>query len=164
MLLKLAYFCLCQNVSHRIKVYSFNIIRKRLKIIGNRFCTIYKIKMINLQTTRTWRFKQSWKLCPNLCLLRWLQPKRKGVSNFNPIGSNILYTLLWIGRMKDNSLLLNIARDSEFLIEAFKLSKSFKVKGKKEYLKQFFLNIFSLCKRCGQRTQMYLFLCFSDTL
>ena len=36
--------------------------------------------------------------------------------------------------MKDNSLLLNIARDSEFLIEAFKLNQSFKVEGKKRIL------------------------------
>ena len=36
--------------------------------------------------------------------------------------------------MKDNNLLLNIARDSEFLIEAFKLNQSFKVEEKKRIL------------------------------
>ena len=34
-------------------------------------------------------------------------------------------------RMKDNSQFFNIARDSEFLIESFKLNQSFKVEGKK---------------------------------
>ena len=33
--------------------------------------------------------------------------------------------------MKDNSQFFNIARDSEFLIESFKLNQSFKVEGKK---------------------------------
>ena len=74
------------------------------------------------------RDSNSWKLCLNLCSLRWLQPKHKRVSNFNPVGSNTLYTLLWIGRMMDNSLLLNIARESDS-----------KWKEKKEYLKQFAL-------------------------
>ena len=36
--------------------------------------------------------------------------------------------------MNDNNLLLNIARDSEFLIEAFKLNQSFKVEEKKRIL------------------------------
>ena len=89
----------------------------------SRECTVSWISKLQEQR----RFKQSWKLCRNLCSLRCLQPKRKRVSNFNPIGSNISYTLLWIGQMKDNSLLWNIARDSEFLIKAFKLIQSFKV-------------------------------------
>ena len=38
--------------------------------------------------------------------------------------------------MKDNSLLLNIARDSEFLIEAFKLNQSFKAEDKKRILEK----------------------------
>ena len=44
-----------------------------------------------------------------------------------------------MGRMTDNSQLLNILRDSEFLIDAFTLHQSFKVEGKKkkEYFKQF---------------------------
>ena len=41
--------------------------------------------------------------------LRRLKSKRKRVRNPNPIGSNILYTSLCIGRMKDRSLLLNIS-------------------------------------------------------
>ena len=44
--------------------------------------------------------------------------------------------------MKDNSVLMNIPRDSEFLKEAFNLNKSFKAenqkkkKKKKKYLEQ----------------------------
>ena len=60
--------------------------------------------------------------------------KRKRVRNFNPIGSNILYTSLWIGRMKDRSLLLNIAIDSEFLIAASNWNQSLNAEGKKEFL------------------------------
>ena len=62
--------------------------------------------------------------------------KRKGVKNFNPIGSNILYTLLSRGRMNDNSLLLNIEIDSEFLTVSSSFYQSFRVEGKKEFLKQ----------------------------
>ena len=62
--------------------------------------------------------------------------KRKGVKNFNPIGSNILCTLLSRGRMNDNSLLLNIEIDSEFLIVSCNLYQSFGVEGKKQFLKQ----------------------------
>ena len=36
--------------------------------------------------------------------------------------------------MKDNSLLLNIARDAEFLIEAFKFNQCFKPEGKKRII------------------------------
>ena len=38
--------------------------------------------------------------------------------------------------MKDNDLLLNSDIDSEFLISISKKKQSFKVMGKKEYLKQ----------------------------
>ena len=79
---------------------------------------------------------QSWRLFWILCSLRWLKPKRKRVKNFNPIGSNILYTLLSRGRMNDNSLLLNIEIDSEFLIVSSNLYQSFRVEGRKEFLKQ----------------------------
>ena len=92
--------------------------------------------IFNFQTQEHRGFMQSWKLCRNLCSLKWLKPKRKRVKNFNPIGSNILYTLLSRGRMNDNSLLLNIETDSEFLIISSYLHQSFRVEGKKEFLKQ----------------------------
>ena len=77
---------------------------------------------------------QSWKLCRNLSSLRWLKPKCKRVKNVNPIGSNTLYKLLPRRRMNDNSLLLNIEFDSEFLIVSSNLYQSFIVEGKKEIL------------------------------
>ena len=43
--------------------------------------------------------------------------------------------------MKDNNILLNIARDSEFLIEAFKLNQSFKVEGKKRIFETIFSTV-----------------------
>ena len=64
-----------------------------------------------------------------LCSLRWLKPKRKRVKNVNPVGSNLLYTLLSRGRMNDNSLLLNI--ETEFLILSSNLYQSFRVEGEK---------------------------------
>ena len=65
-----------------------------------------------------------------------LKPKRRRVKNFNPIGSNILYTLLSRGRMNDNSLLLNTEIGSEFLTVSSNLYQSFRVEEKKEFLKQ----------------------------
>ena len=38
--------------------------------------------------------------------------------------------------MNDTSLVLNIANDSEFLISTSQLNQSFRVDGKKEFLKQ----------------------------
>ena len=49
--------------------------------------------------------------------------------------SNILYTLLGIGRINDNDLFLKIAIDSEFLIVESKLNQSFMLEGKNEFLK-----------------------------
>ena len=57
------------------------------------------------------------------------------VRNFKPIGSNIIYTLLGIGRINDNNLFLKIAIDSESLIVESKLNQSFMVEGKNEFLK-----------------------------
>ena len=48
----------------------------------------------------------------------------------------MLYKLILIVRMKYNSILLNIARDSEFLEQVFKLNQSLKVKEKKRILQK----------------------------
>ena len=93
--------------------------------------------IFDLLTTRTDRgFRQSWKLCWYLCSLRWLKPSLRRVRSFKPFGSKILYMLLWIGRLKDNNLLLNNETDSAFLMLRSKLNKSLRVEGKKEQLKQ----------------------------
>ena len=79
-----------------------------------------------------------WKLCLNLCSFRWLKPNLKLVRNLSPFGSKTLYILFWIGRMKDNKLLLSIEIDSEFLKLPSELNQSFKVEEKKEYLNNLF--------------------------
>ena len=61
-------------------------------------------------------FRQSWKLCRHLCSLRCLRPTLRQVRNIKPFGSNILYMLVWNGRIKDNNLLLNIEIDLQFLM------------------------------------------------
>ena len=75
------------------------------------------------------------KLCRNLCSLRWLKLRRRRVSNIYPFGSNILNTLFCNGRISDSNLLLKTEIDLEFLILS-KVNQSFKIEGKKEYLKQ----------------------------
>ena len=71
-----------------------------------------------------------------MCSLRCLKTTLKRVRSFNPIGSNILYTSLWIGQMKDRSLLLNIAIDLEFLVVTSNRNQSLKAEEKQELLKQ----------------------------
>ena len=95
-----------------------------------RYCDVSSIS--KLQDHRG--FMQSWKLCRNLCSLRWLKPKPKRFKNFNPTGSNILNKLLLKGRMNDRSLLLNIDSGSEFLIVSSDLYESFRVEGKNRIL------------------------------
>ena len=81
-------------------------------------------------------FTQFSKLCQNLCLPRWLNPKRKQVKSFNPFWSKILKTLFCTGRINNNNLLLKTEIDLEFLILSSKLNRSLKVERKREYLKQ----------------------------
>ena len=50
--------------------------------------------------------------------------------------------LFWNGRIKDNSLHLNKEIDSEFLMLISKLNQSFRVEGKKEFLKQFVRHLY----------------------
>ena len=82
------------------------------------------------------RFRQSWKSCQNLCSLRWLKPNLRRDRNFKPVGLKILYMLLWTGEIKDNNLLLNNENGSAFLMLGSTMTQSFRVTGKKEYLKQ----------------------------
>ena len=80
--------------------------------------------------------RQSWKLSQNLCSVRWLKPNLRRIRNFRHFGLKILYMIVWTGRIKDNNLLLKTETDSEFLKLRSKLNQSFRVEGKKEYLKQ----------------------------
>ena len=80
--------------------------------------------------------RQSWELSQNLCSVRWLKPNLRRIRNFRHFGLKILYMIVWTGRIKDNNLLLKTETDSEFLKLRSKLNQSFRVEGKKEYLKQ----------------------------
>ena len=61
-------------------------------------------------------FKQSWKLCLNLCSLRWLCPSLSLVSNLIPNGSWILNIEFWIGPSIFNKEFLKIKNDFAFLV------------------------------------------------
>ena len=72
-------------------------------------------KGFNLQTTQAQGFTQSWKLCLNLCLLRWLNPNPglNLVRNFKPMGLWMLKVGLAVGRpifikefLKDKKILI----------------------------------------------------------
>ena len=62
----------------------------------------------------------SWKLCLNLCSLRWLKPIRSLVSSFIPYMSATVNTLFGIVLMNLSKDFLNILYDSELRI--FKLN------------------------------------------
>ena len=69
----------------------------------------------------------------------------KRVRNLSPFESKISDILLETGRIKDNSLLLNIEVDSEFLMLSW--NQTVRIEGKREYLKEFFLQLFSFTFR-----------------
>ena len=68
-------------------------------------------------------------------LIRWLKLRRRRVSSIYLFGSKISNTLFCNGRISDSNLLLKTEIDLEFLVLS-KVNQSFKVEGKKEYLKQ----------------------------
>ena len=85
-------------------------------------------------------YKIKIKIKIKLCSFRWLKPKHKWDS-FNPWGSEMLKILFSTGWIKNNNLLLKIETDSEFLILTSRLSQSFWVQWKNEYLKQSVLQL-----------------------
>ena len=80
-------------------------------------------------------FKNSWKLCQKRCSFRWLNPRHKRVSNFNPSGLKMLKILFSNGRMKGKSFCLNALIVPEFLILRSRWNHSSSEAGKKEDLK-----------------------------
>ena len=48
------------------------------------------ISCLDLNTARAHGYKQSWKLCLNLCSFRWVRPNLNLVRYFIPTGSCIL--------------------------------------------------------------------------
>ena len=87
-------------------------------------------------------FKLSWKLCLNLCSLRWLSPSLSLVRNLIPNGSWILNIKFWIGLTIFNKEFLNIKYDFGFLKVISILFYSTIVYGKKEYLNK---SVLQLC-------------------
>ena len=66
----------------------------------------------------------SWKLCLNLCSLRWLKPTRSLVSSFIPYMSATLNTLFGIVLINLSKDFLNILYDSELRISKLNLFHS----------------------------------------
>ena len=87
------------------------------------------------------RFKVPRKPCLNLCSFKWLKRRRNLVKYLTPSGSLTLNIDLLLGLMKERSLLLKTAIDSEFCISRRKLfvdascDHSDREFLKKEYLK-----------------------------
>ena len=80
-------------------------------------------------------FKVSWKQYLNLCLWRWLRPRRNLVKSLILRGLWILKILLAQGRMKFRSFYKKILRLAEFLMLSLSLFHSVIAEGKNEFLK-----------------------------
>ena len=81
-------------------------------------------------------FKVSRKPCLNLCSFKWLKRRRNLVKYLTPSGSLTLNIDLLLGLIKEKSLLLKTAIDSEFCISGASYDYSDWEFRKKEYLKQ----------------------------
>ena len=81
-------------------------------------------------------FIVSWKLCLNLCSLRWLRPSLSLVISLIPLGLRISKTEFGEGRMKLSIFSLKTEILLEFLRLGSKLFHSIITDGKKEFLKK----------------------------
>ena len=90
--------------------------RVRLSIIyvgqWRRKCAVDSISKPQLQNG----FKESWKLCLNLCSRKWLKPSRSLVINLIPLGLWQLKRLLADGLINFSTLFLEILKLLEFLM------------------------------------------------
>ena len=82
-------------------------------------------------------FNVPWKLCLNLCSLRWLKPTRRRVNNFKPETSLVPKVLFAVGRIKSKSALRNTEYEGAWQIEVSSLFHSLIVWGKKRITKSF---------------------------
>ena len=81
-------------------------------------------------------FKQSRKLCLNVCYLRWLKPNLSPVTSFIPTGLWQLKVLSGVGRM--NWKMLFLKKSETFRTSyTFKLFHSITVDRKNEFLNMF---------------------------
>ena len=97
--------------------------------------------VFNLQTALHKRFKISRKPCLNLCSFKWLKRRHNLVWYLTPSGSLTLNIDLLLGLIKETSLFLKTAIDSEFCISGTNCDQSDRQFGKKEYLKQSVLQL-----------------------
>ena len=90
--------------------------RVRLSVIyvgqWRRKCAVDSISKPQLQNG----FKESWKLCLNLCSRKWLKPSRSLVINLIPLGLWQLKRLLADGLINFRILFLKILKLLEFLM------------------------------------------------
>ena len=83
-------------------------------------------------------FNVSWKLCLNLCSLRWLKPSLSLVISLIPLGLRISKTEFGEGRMKLSIFSLKTEILLEFLRLRSKLFHSRIADGKKEFWKKLY--------------------------
>ena len=100
-----------------------------------RKCAVDSISKPQLQNG----FKESWKLCLNLCSRKWLKPSRSLVINLIPLGLWQLKRLLADGLINFRILFLKILKLLEFLMLWSSLFHSIIVDGKKQFLKKYVL-------------------------
>ena len=121
-----------QRFRKLLSIFTRVLRRVRISIIymgqWRRKCAVDSISKLQLQNG----FKESWKLCLNLCSRKWLKPSRSLVSNLIPLG-------LWqLKRLSDGLinfriLFLRILKLLEFLMLWSNLFHSIIVDRKKEF-------------------------------
>ena len=105
-----------QRSRRLLSVFTRVLRRVRLSILyvgqWRRKCTVDSISKPQLQKG----FKETWKLCLNLCSRKWLTPSRSLVINLIPLGLWQLKRLLGDGLVKFRILFLKILKLLEFLM------------------------------------------------
>ena len=118
----------------------------------SRLCIVLRRVRLSLKKKGQWRkkwvvdsiswsqlhkgFNVSWKLCLNLCSLKWLKPSLSLVISLIPLGLRISKTEFGEGRMKLSIFSLKTEILLEFLRLGSKLFHSIIADGKKEFLKK----------------------------
>ena len=120
------------DMSVKRDLRAFSKLRQRRKK-----CSLSSISKLQLHKG----FKVSRKPCLNLCSFKWLKRRRNLVKYLTPSGSLTLNIDLLLGLIKERSLLLKAAIDSEFCISGASCDHSDREFGKKKYLKQSVLQL-----------------------
>ena len=128
---------LIKTGSHRcrrfLSMFTRALRRVRLSIIyvvqWSRKCAVDSISKPQLQNS----FKESWKVCLNLCSRKWLKSSRSLVINLIPLGLWQLKKLLVDGLINFRILFLKKLRLLEFLMLWSSLLHSIIADGKKQF-------------------------------